>query len=106
MWGILPEGLFASGNARAWVEGPRVVRCIMGVPQQVNVEGVLGENEADTLVKQYTGKYTDLHPQPLEVTIRLTAVCEPHLIFLTPSLLVVVEDVISYIVLRFSDKQT
>lgn len=47
--GVLPQGLLASRNTGARVEGPRVVGCIVGVPQQVDVKGVLqGEARKQT----------------------------------------------------------
>lgn len=41
MRGILPEGLLASRNTRSRVVGPRGRRCIVWIPQQVDVKGVL-----------------------------------------------------------------
>lgn len=43
VWGIPPEGLLASRNT--WIEGPRCGRCIMRIPQQVNVKGILQRDE-------------------------------------------------------------
>lgn len=42
MRGIFPEGLLATRNTRVpWVVGARGRRCIVGIPQQVDVKGVL-----------------------------------------------------------------
>lgn len=50
MWGILPEGLLASRNTRPWVVGSRGWRCIMGIPQHVDVKGILqGENKVQRI---------------------------------------------------------
>lgn len=51
--GILPEGLLASRNTRHWTVGPRGRRSIEGIPQQVDVKGIL---QADWHVLQINTK--------------------------------------------------
>lgn len=46
MRGVPPEGLLASWDTTSWVVGPRRGRSIVGIPQKVDVEGILqGERE-------------------------------------------------------------
>lgn len=60
MWGVLSKGLLPSRrNSRPWVKGPRGGGCIMGIPQQVNIKGVLHceRKKSDTLKPSVTMKY-------------------------------------------------
>lgn len=50
---ILPEGLLASRKTRRWVVGAWGRRCIMGIPQQVYIKGILQDHRKRLQIDMY-----------------------------------------------------
>lgn len=108
MWGVPSEWLLASWKTRRWVVGAWARGGVVGIPQQVDVKGVLGgvggEHEDKDIKAQVNLSRSIWKPRLRWVEAEHSSGVA-HLILLAPSLLVVVEDVVADVVIRLADKQ-